>query len=469
MFETLEQAKEHLREHNIHNIDLKFTDLKGGWRHVSIMEHKFDEDLMTDGLGFDGSSLGLKSVKASDMILIPDLSTGFLDPFWETPTLSFICSIFEAGTKKPYAQDPRQIAHRAEAYLRETGIADESRWGPEYEFYVFDEVGFENEVNRASYRVDSQEADWQSAIGGHGHLVPRHGGYHAIPPADQLFNLRSEITMHLERMGVAIKYHHHEVGGPGQCEIEVPMMSLVRSGDVTQLVKYVTKMTARQHGRSATFMPKPLFGEAGNGMHFHQHLFKQGENVFYDPEGYGNLSATALSYIGGVLMHSPALVALTNPSTNSYRRLVPGYEAPVNTFFSLGNRNAAIRVPKYADQPDTARIEFRLPDFTCNVYLALAGQLLAGVDGILHEIDPTAEGFGPFEADSEVKSSSYTPLPASLRDACEALQQDHNFLLAGDIFEQELIMDWIAYKRQDEYDQVQKRPHPYEMELYFDV
>jgi glutamine synthetase len=473
MFSNFEQAKAYVQKNAFQMIDLKFSDLWGRWHHVSIPARQFNEQLMRDGVGFDGSAVGLRSVKAGDMVLLPDLATAFRDPFWEAPTLSFICSAYEADTKKPFSRDPRNIAIRAEEYTRETGIADESRWGPEYEFYVFDDVAFENEVNRASYRVDSIEADWRSASGGHGHLIPMHGGYHAIPPKDQLYNLRSEMVTHLESMGVEVKYHHHEVGGPGQCEIETPMMSLLRSGDVTQMVKYVTKMTAHRHGQTATFMPKPLYGEAGSGMHFHQHLFKQERNVFYDPNGYGKLSQTALYYIGGVLKHGAALLALTNPSTNSYRRLVPGFEAPVNAFFSLGNRSAAIRVPKYADQPETARFEFRPPDATCNVYLALAGQLLAGLDGILNQIDPTEHGFGPIDQNvfawTDEQRKQIRPLPASLREACEALERDHDFLLAGGLFDEGQIADWIAHKLNDEYYQVRNRPHPYEMVLYFDV
>ena len=407
------------------------------------------------------------------MVLIPDLHTGKIDPFWEIPTLSFICTTLEADSHEIFTNDPRNIAIRAEAFLQETGIGDESRWGPEYEFYIFDDVEYESGSNRASYRLNCREADWNSAEGGHGHYIPLHGGYHAIPPKDQFYNLRTEMTMHLEAMGVPVKYHHHEVGGPGQSEIETPMMGLVEAGDVTMLIKYVTKMTAHRHGLTVTFMPKPLYGEAGSGMHFHQHIFKQGCNVFYDPMGYGYLSQTALYYIGGLLSHGAALLAITNPSTNSYRRLVPGYEAPVNAFFSLGNRSAAVRIPKYANQPDTARIEFRPPDATGNVYLMLAAQLLAGIDGIIKGIDPTQEGFGPFDANifawSAEQRAKIKALPNSLDTALIALEEDHEFLLAGNVFSEELIRQWIDFKRHQEYYPVQNRPHPYEMSLYFDV
>lgn len=472
MFTNLAQAQAYIQEHHFKMIDLKFSDLAGRWHHVTVPASQFGEHLMRDGVGFDASSVGLKPIKAGDMVLLPDLTAAFQDPFWQVPTLSFICSAFEADTKLPFARDPRNIAIRAEEYMRESDVADESRWGPEYEFYIFDSVSYENEVNTASYRVDSREADWRSAAGGHGHLIPRHGGYHAIPPKDQLYNLRSEMSMVLEEMSIEVKYHHHEVGGPGQCEIETPMMSLIRTGDVTQIVKYVTKMVAHQRGQTATFMPKPLYGEAGSGMHFHQHLFKKGQNVFYSANGYGKLSQEALWYIGGMLHHGAAILAFTNPSTNSYRRLVPGFEAPVNAFFSLGNRSAAIRVPKYADQPDTARFEFRPPDATCNIYLALAVQLMAGLDGIRHKMDPHELGYGPIDQNifnwTEEQRKAIRPLPASLREAIDALERDHEFLLQGKVFDEGQIAEWVRFKC-DEYYGVRNRPHPYEMALYFDV
>jgi glutamine synthetase len=473
MFQLFDQAAKFVNEHKIKLIDLKFCDLWGRWRHLTVPASQFSPSIIEYGIGFDGSAVGLKSVKAGDMVLAPDLSTAFIDPFWEAPTLSFICTVLEADTHQVFANDPRNIAIRAETYLRETGVADRSLWGPEFEFYIFDNVAFENGVNHASYRLDSKEADWNSATGGHGHYIPLHGGYHAIPPKDQLYNLRSEMTLHLEAMGVPVKYHHHEVGGPGQSEIETPMMGLVAAGDAAMLVKYVTKMTANAHGKTATFMPKPLYGEAGSGMHFHQHLFKDGRNLFYDPDGYGCMSQTALYYIGGLLKHGAALLAFTNPSTNSYRRLVPGFEAPVNAFFSLGNRSAAVRIPKYANQPDTARIEFRPPDASCNVYLALAAQLLAGLDGIQNRIDPSGSGFGPIDANifawNEEQRSAIQKLPASMREALDALNDDHDFLLAGNVFSSEMIQQWINYKLEAEYYQVRNRPHPFEVSLYFDV
>jgi glutamine synthetase len=473
VFQTFEQARRYVEEQDIQMVDLKFCDLWGRWHHITVPVGQFTPVLMESGVGFDGSAVGLKSVKAGDMVLVPDLSTGALDLFWEMPTLSFICTTLEADTHAVFANDPRNMAVRAEAYLRESGIAEESRWGPEFEFYVFDGVYYECGISRAGYRLSSNEAQWNSAQDDHEHSAPHHSSYHAIPPRDQLYNLRSEMTLHLEAMGVPVKYHHHEVGSLGQSEIETPMMGLVAAGDATMLVKYVTKMTAKAHGRTVTFMPKPLYGEAGNGMHFHQHLFKEGHNIFYDPDGYGCLSQTALYYIGGLLSHGAALLALTSPSTNSYRRLVPGFEAPVNAFFSLGNRSAAIRIPKYANQPHTARIEFRPPDATCNVYLALAAQLLAGLDGIRRQIDPTTAGFGPIDADvfswSSDQRASIQGLPSSLDEALRALEADHDFLLVGGVFSQELIHQWVEHKRESECYPVRNRPHPYEVGLYFDV
>jgi glutamine synthetase len=473
MFQNFQQARTYVNESRIEVIDLKFCDLWGRWHHLTIPASQFTEELMEQGVGFDGSSVGLKSVKSGDMVLIPDLATGFLDPFWDSAALSFICTTFEADTHASFANDPRNIARRAEEFMRSTGIAEESRWGPEFEFYIFDSVRYESGVNRASYEVVSREADWNSAEGGHGHYIPPHGGYHAIPPKDQLFNLRADMVRRLELMGVPVKYHHHEVGGPGQVEIETSMMGLIQSGDATMMIKYVTKMAAQLRGQTVTFMPKPLFGEAGSGMHFHQHLFKSGKNLFYDKNGYGSLSKEALWYIGGLLAHGPALLALTNPSTNSYRRLVPGYEAPVNAFFSLGNRSAAVRIPKYANQPDTARIEFRPPDATGNVYLALAAMLMAGLDGSAKKIDPTEAGFGPIDANifawDDTQRAQIKSLPSSLNEALKALEADHDFLLAGEVFSEELIQQWVDFKRHQEYFPVRNRPHPYEMSLYFDV
>ncbi len=473
MFQDFDEAKRFVTDNDVKMVDLKYTDLWGRWHHVTLPASQFTPSRLEIGVGFDASSVGLKPVKAGDMVVVPDLTTGFMDPYWDALTLSFLCTAKEADTREDFARDPRNIARRAEVYLREVGVADESRWGPEFEFYVFDSVAFENKVHRAGYRLESSEGVWNSPTGGLGHYIPLHGGYHAHPPRDSLYNLRSEMCLHLEAMGVPIKYHHHEVGGPGQVEIETPLMGLLESADATMKVKYVTKMTAAAHNQTVTFMPKPLFGEAGNGMHFHQMLIKDGLSLFYDPEGYASLSQTALYYIGGLLSHGPALLAFTNPSTNSFRRLVPGYEAPVNLFFSMGNRSAAVRIPMYAGSPTQQRIEFRPPDATCNVYLALAAQLMAGLDGILNRIDPTETGFGPFDTNvfawPPEKQAKIRGLPASLGEALQALAADHDFLLTGGVMDKEFIEDWIDYKMSQEYLEVRDRPHPYEMALYFDV
>jgi glutamine synthetase len=471
MFQTLDEAAAFIRHKSVAMVDLKFCDLWGRWRHVTLPAPRFGPALLESGVGFDGSSLGLTSVKSGDLVLVPELGTAFLDPFWEAPTLSFLCATLEADTRAPYPHDPRTLAQRAEDYLRSTGIGDSSLWGPEFEFYLFDGVSYENGMNVAAYRVESREADWKSHELGGGYTIPRHGGYHAIPPQDQLHNARTRISQHLEAMGIPIKYHHHEVGGPGQCEIETRLLGMVRTGDATLLAKYVARMTARELGLTATFMPKPLFGEAGSGLHFHQQLWKGDTNVFYDADGYGCLSETARFYVGGLLAHGPAVMAITNPSTNSYRRLVPGYEAPVSAIFSLGNRSAAIRIPKYANRPESARLEFRPPDATTNPYLALAAQLLAGIDGVRRRLDPTSLGFGPYDEDvfswPAEKRSHIQALPTSLEEALGALERDHGFLLEGDVFNEEMLERWVARKRGDER-AVRDRPHPYEIELYYD-
>jgi glutamine synthetase len=472
MFQTYEQAAEFIKDQQIEMIDYKFADLWGRWHHVTITTREFTPQSLISGVGFDGSSVGLKSVKSGDMTLIPDLSTAFVDPFWEVPTLSFICSAAEADTKKMFTRDPRVILQRAEEYLRTGGIADKSVWGPELEFYIFDKVSVENNIHTASYRVESSEANWNSCQPGLGHYIPVHGGYHAIPPRDQLFGLRTKMVNLLEQCGVPVKYHHHEVGGPGQCEIETPMMGMLKSADAAMLIKYISKMVGFNAGKTVTYLPKPLFGEAGSGMHFHQQLFKKDVNVFYDAGAVNLLSQTALYYIGGLLTHAPAVLALTNPTTNSYRRLVPGFEAPVNAFFSSGNRSAAIRVPKYATEPDKVRFEFRPPDAMCNPYTAMAAMLMAGIDGIKKQIDPTAAGFGPIDVDiftlPEEKRATIKKLPTSLGEALVALEADHDFLLAGDVFDEDMIQNWIKTKHREEYE-IQIRPHPYEIEQYYDL
>jgi glutamine synthetase len=472
MFTNFNDACTYIQENNIRMVDLKYGDLLGRWHHVTISAQEFTPHLMSSGVGFDGSSIGFKNVKSGDMALIPDLSTGFLDPFWCTPTLSFICGSVEADTKQPFRGDPRRIASNAEKYMQSLGFADESRWGPEFEFYIFNKVQFENSVNVAHYSFDAVEASWNSAHGDLCSQIALHGGYHAIPPGDQLFDLRSKMALYMEDIGIKVKYHHHEVGGSGQNEIETPMMKLLSAADSSMAIKYVTRMTAFKYGQNVTFLPKPLYGEAGNGMHFHIQLFQKNKNVFYDPSSPTLLSSTALYFIGGLLTHAPAVLAFTNPSTNSFRRLVPGFEAPINSFFSKGNRSAAIRIPSYATEPDQVRFEFRPPDATCNPYLAISAMLMAGLDGIKNKIDPTEAGFGPIDEDvfswSPEQRSKIKALPTSLEGVLDALQKDYDFLLVDDVFERSFIQEWIKVKSKD-VEAIRLRPHPYEVQTYFDL
>ncbi len=472
MFNSFIAAEKFVKEHNIRMVDLKFSDLAGRWHHVTISSGEFTQQLMIDGIGFDGSSVGLKSVKSGDMALIPDLSTGIIDPFWEIPTLSFISNTVEADTKALFQDDPREVARRAEATLIGSKLATHSLWGPEFEFYILNEIAYDNRSHTASYLLDAAEGIWNSNVQGFRDCIPAHGGYHAMAPLDHHYQTRAKMVTTLEDMHIPVKYHHHEVGAPGQCEIETPMLPLLFAADASMTIKYVTKMIALQQGQRVTYLPKPFFGEAGSGMHFHIQLFNDKTNVFYDPDGEYLLSQTALLFIGGLLTHAPAVLAFTNPSTNSYRRLVPGYEAPVNCFFSSGNRSAAIRVPKYATTPDKVRFEFRPPDATSNPYLALAAMLMAGLDGINHKIDPTKAGFGPINENifswSQEQRSRIKPLPCSLTAAMDALESDNSFLQTGHVFSENLINNWICAKREEEK-QVSIRPHPYEIEMYSDI
>jgi len=471
MFTNFNDVKDFLIKHEIRMIDLKFCDLWGRWHHVTISSEEFTPALLVNGIGFDGSSVGFLSVHSGDMALIPDLTTGVIDIFYEIPTLSFICNTVEADTKVLFRSEPREIARKAEKFLHKSKIADKSLWGPEFEFYIFNEVSYQNSMNSSSYTLNSQEGIWNSHNAGLGYFNSHHGGYHSIPPKDQYYSIRAMMVENLEKMGVPVKYHHHEVGGPGQQEIETPLMDLLSAGDSSMMIKYISKMTAVNNNLSVTFLPKPLYGEAGNGMHFHQQLRLNNLNIFYDATSDNLLSELALFYIGGLLHHAPALLAFTNPSTNSYRRLVPGYEAPVNAFFSRGNRSAAIRIPKYVTNPDDVRFEFRPPDGTCNPYLAMAAMLMAGIDGITKKINPQENGFGPFDENiftwSEEKRAKIKKLPTSLDESLKALDSDREFLLVDNVFSNQLIDLWIQKKR-DEFLEIQKRPHPFEIENYYD-
>jgi glutamine synthetase len=399
------------------------------------------------------------------MLLVPRPDTAILDPFTEAPTLSVVCEIVDPLTGEPYGKDPRRIARRAEEYLLETGIADTAYFGPECEFFVFDSVSYDLGVNRSHYEVDSVEGHWNSGKPGLGYTVRPKEGYFPPAPHDTLHDLRTEMVLTLERLGIHCEFHHHEVASGGQCEIDLRFGTLTRMADQIMTYKYVVKNVARAHGKTVTFMPKPLFGDNGSGMHTHQSLWSGGEPLFADGAGYAGLSDMARAYIGGLLAHAPALLAFCAPTTNSYRRLVPGYEAPVNLVWSQRNRSACIRIPMYSRSAKAKRVEFRCPDAAANPYLAFAAMLMAGLDGVQRGLDPGAPAdYDLFEhADGRIAQ-----VPGSLAEALDALERDHEFLLAGDVFSTDLIETWIAYKREHEVDPVRLRPHPAEFSLYFD-
>lgn len=467
MFATVKEALRFLSEQQVEMVDLKVAGVNGRWLHVSIPARRFGEQDFAEGVGYDGSSgAGYASVENGDVAALPDPTTGFIDPFLQPKTLSFICTTVRADTKEPLRFDPRATALRAVEHMRSTRLADEVLMAPEYEFYIFERARSVNEALRTIVQLEPVEAIEDGAL---------RRAYMLTPPADRLQQIRAEIATTLEQIGVAVRYHHHEVGEYGQCEIEVGMTSLVRAADQAMLVKYVAKNIAAKHGKIATFMPKPIYGHAGNGMHVHQKLELAGQPIFYDSndKAYAHLSGLALSYVGGLLAHGRALAALTNPSTNSYKRLVPGYEAPVSLFFSLANRSAAIRVPRYAVSPVDKRIEYRPPDATCNVYFALAGMLMAGLDGIENRIDVQSHHFGPFDVDFAHQPAEFrakvAALPTSLTDAMNALARDSVFLTKGGVFASEQLANWAESKIQHEAQEIDQRPHPYEFALYLDV
>ena len=472
MFQSTADALRYIKDNQIAMVDLKIAALFGQWLHLTIPARQFAQKHFEEGVGYDGSSgSGFTRVESGDVNAIPRPDTAFLDPFWAQPTISFLCDTVTADTHEPFPSDPRTIAARVIAYMRSTGIADEAWMGPEFEFHIFSRVDVTHEPYQTNINVECSEVEPDGATP----AIPHRGGYFRVPPSEHYHDLRSEIALTLESMGIAVRYHHHEVGASGQCEIEVNLAPLVRAADQAMIIKYVIKNLARRHGRLATFMPKPIFGEAGNGMHVHQRLTKAGRPLFFDESrrNYANLSELALQYIAGLLKHGAALTGLTNPSTNSYKRLVEGYEAPVNLFFSLANRSAAIRVPKYAVAPDDKRIEYRPPDFTCNVYLALAGMVLAGLDGIQARLDPAKLNYGPFDVDIAKQDAEFRGrigvVPRSLDDALTALHLDYAFLLKGDSFTPEFVRDWVETKRATEAWPMAIRPHPYEYQLYLDT
>jgi glutamine synthetase len=448
-------------------VDLKFCDLLGTWQHMTLPVRALDESAFEEGLGFDGSSIrGWQGISESDMLLLPQAETAILDPATEVPTLSLVCEILDPLTREPYAKDPRRVARRAEEYLRATGIADTAYFGPECEFFVFDEVSYELGPNRSHYAVDSPEGYWNSGKPGLGYTSRPKEGYFPPAPHDTLHDLRTEMVLTLERLGIPCEFHHHEVASGGQCEIDLRFQSLTRMADQIMTYKYVVKNAARRYGKTATFMPKPIFGDNGSGMHCHQSLWLAGTPLMADKSGYAGLSQLARAYVGGLLAHAPALLAFCAPTTNSYRRLVPGYEAPVNLVYSQRNRSACIRIPMYSESPKAKRIEFRCPDPAANPYLAFSAMLMAGIDGIQRGLDPGA----PADYDLfEHENAAIPQVPGSLAEALDALEADHEFLLEGGVFSKELIETWIAWKRENEVDVFRLRPHPAEFSLYYDA
>jgi glutamine synthetase len=454
-------------------VDLRFTDMPGTWQHFTIPVRQLTEELFVDGIGFDGSSIrGFKEIHESDMLLMLDPDSAFIDQVLEVPTLAIICDVYDPITRQPYTRDPRYVSKRAEAYLKQTGIANSSFWGPEAEFFLFNDVRYGGGINSSFYYIDSVEGWWNSGteykpnLGGQ---IPAKRGYFPVPPTDTQQDIRSKIVMALEDAGVEIEVHHHEVATAGQAEIDMHYDSLTRMADKVLIYKYIVKNVARKNGLTATFMPKPLFGDNGSGMHVHTSLWKDNTNVFYDESGYAGISDTAKYYIGGLLKHSSALLALAAPTTNSYRRLVPGFEAPVNLAYSQRNRSAICRIPVYSKSPKAKRIEFRAPDPSCNPYLCFAALLMAGLDGIQNRIEPGEPvDKDLYELPAE-EAKLIKQVPGSLAAVLDALEADHEFLLKGDVFTTDLLEAYIGYKREIEVDPVRIRPTPYEFSLYYDV
>ena len=465
-----------IKDEGIQVIDLKFVDLPGLWQHFSVSAREFGEDAFTEGVGFDGSSIrGFQTINESDMLLFPDPGTTFIDPFTSAPTLSLICDVRDPVTGKDYSRDPRNVAHKAEAYLKSSGVAERAYFGPEAEFYILDSVRFDQSYNYGYYHIDSEEGFWNSGKEGtHGEknlgYKPRYKeGYFPVPPMDSLQDIRSDMMLTLERVGVPVEVHHHEVGTAGQTEIDMRFDTLTKMADNMMKYKYVTKNVARRHGKTVTFMPKPIFQDNGSGMHVHQSLWTDNKNLFYKQGGYAQLSEAAVNYIGGLLEHAPALLAFCAPTTNSYRRLVPGYEAPINLIYSQRNRSACVRIPVYSRSEKSKRIEFRCPDPAANPYLAMSAMLMAGLDGMERKlVPPSPIDKDLYELEPEEKAKVKST-PGSLQEVLSALEEDHKFLLKGGVFTQDLIDTWLEYKRKKELDAVQLRPHPYEFALYFDI
>ncbi len=463
-----------IKDNDIKMVDFKMVDINGQYRHVTIPANNFSEKTMKNGIGFDASNYGYAVVEKSDMVFIPDPDTAVIDPFCEIPTLSMTgnAMIIASPENKPLAQYPRNIVRAADKYLKDSGIADTMIILPEFEFYLFDNVNWSVAPNSIGMTVDANQAHWNSAYTTDGVIVPKQKNYHIAKPFDVSYEARSEMCMLIEEAGIALNYHHPEVGAAGQFEIEPELGEMTKMADATMMIKYIIHNTAVKHGMSATFMPKPVLGEAGSGMHVHMLLLKDGKPVFSDDNGYSNLSETAHYFMGGLLKHIASLCAITNPSTNSFKRLVPGFEAPVTVGYATSNRSAVIRIPAYAKSPELRRFELRNPDATCNPYFCYAAILMAGIDGVKNKIDPKANGWGPYDMNlfhlSDEEKAKLSHLPTSLGEALDALEADNDYLTAGGVFPKELIDNFIAAKRA-EVSELSRIPHPAEFDKYYNL
>ena len=474
MAKTVQHIMALIKQHDIKMVDFKMVDINGQFRHVTIPAKNFSESTMINGIGFDASNYGYAVVEKSDMVFIPDPDTAVMDPFCQVPTLSMTgnAMIIDNPENRPLAQYPRNIVLAAEQYMRDSGIADTMLILPEFEFYLFDDVNWSVSPNSIGMSLDARQTYWNSDKNGDGVVVAKQKNYHIAKPFDPTYECRSEMCMLMEEAGIKIKYHHPEVGAAGQFEIEPQLGQMSKMADATMMIKYIIRNTALKHGLSATLMPKPVYGEAGNGMHVHVLLMKDGQPVFSDDNGYSNLSETAHYFMGGLLKHIASLCALTNPSTNSFKRLVPGFEAPVTVGYATSNRSAVIRIPAYAKAPELRRFELRNPDATCNPYFCYAAMLMAGLDGIKNKIDPHAEGWGPYDVNlfnlPEEEKAKLKGLPTSLPEALDALEADHDYLTAGGVFPEELLKNFIKNKRA-ECAELSKIPHPAEFEKYYNL
>ena len=470
MSKTPNDVREKAKAAGVKIVDLRFVDMPGVWQHFSIPLENLDDDLFEEGIGFDGSSIrGFQMIHESDMLLIADPETAQVDPTLQVPTLSLICDVQDPVTRQPYSRDPRHIAHKAETYLKGTRIADISYWGPELEFYIFDDVRFDQNAQSGYYFIDSVEGIWNSGrdeAPNRAYKIPHKEGYFPVPPFDTLMDIRTEMVLAMKDVGIQVEAHHHEVATAGQNEIDMRFDTLLNMADKLMMYKYIVKNVARKHGKVATFMPKPLYGDNGSGMHVHQSLWKDGTNTFFDESGYALTSETCRNYIGGLLKHARALMAFCAPTTNSYKRLVPGYEAPVNLVYSARNRSAACRIPVISENPKAKRVEFRPPDPLANPYLAFSAMLMAGLDGVENKLDPGS----PLERNtyelSPEESAKMQTVPGSLAEAVDALEEDHEFLLRGKVFTPDVIEHYVDIQK-EQIDAVRLRPHPHEFTMYF--